>query len=154
MARRAVYKVKVRYTDDRTAIDYVDRLPSELRPELDRIQRAVLDTVRILSQLLRLRNAIVISAYVQLKHLVRELPEGTPAEDLAAEIARLSYVMSTIVASLDTLTHSRIKNLQEARFALTYGQTPKKRDLTHKARQPGQDFEQEPLEDEPPLDPD
>lgn len=128
MSRRAPTKHAVRYANNVVAINYVDRTAAELRPELARVQKAVLSGVRILAGILRLRNALIIEAYVQLKQTVRELPPEASNAEVAAEIARLSYVMGTLVESLGKLKNSRINNLQEARFTLTYGQTPKKRE--------------------------
>ncbi len=144
MARRLPSKYRVRYSDGALTINYVDRTAPELRAELDRVQRAVLSGVRILAGILRLRHALIISAYVQLKQCLREIPADAPPEDMAAEIARLSYVMGTLVESLGKLSNSRINNLQEARFTLTYGQTPKKREpMMTKKKAPRDDDEQQ-----------
>lgn len=128
MARRTPHKYRVCYSDTQTTINYVDRTATELRSELERVQAAVLSGVRILAGILRLRNALIIGAYVQLKHCLREIPATAAPEEVAMEIARLSHIMGVLVESLNKLSNSRINNLQEARFILTYGQTPKKRE--------------------------
>jgi hypothetical protein len=109
-------------------VDYVDRTEPELRQELARVQQAVSDGARMLTPILRIRNPVIVSAYTQLRYVLQSLPPDAPPEQMADEIARLSYVMEQTVELLDTLSNSRVNNLQEARFTLTYGRAPKKRD--------------------------
>jgi len=42
----------------------------------------------------------------------------------------LSFIMEDTVSLLNRLRHCRVGNIEKARFILTYGQTPKKRELT------------------------
>lgn len=126
--RTPARKIPVRYNDGTTDIDYVARTPSELRDELQRVQEAILEAARILSRLHRTRHIVIKTARFQLEHALRNLPNDSTDEDIAAELARLSYLMEDTLNILNKLTHCRISYLKQARFKLTYGQTPKRRE--------------------------
>ncbi len=126
--RRPPTKFAVRYVNGTETVDYVDRTESELRQELHRVQQAISNGTRMLVPILRVRHPVIVSAYTQLRHVLADMPADAPPEQVADEIARLSYVMEQTVELLDTLSNSRVNNLQEARFTLTYGRAPKKRD--------------------------
>ena len=122
-------KVRVAWTEaDGRVLEYVPRLPGELRGELERVTDSVRRALRILWPVRRLRHHCIVSARVQLQNCLRDVPADADEDWRANEIARLSYVMHTALGMLDQLRNSRVKWLGEARFTLTYGQTPKKRE--------------------------
>ena len=122
-------RIPVIYSDGVVRVEYVARAPSELSVEFRRVQRHILETIRILSTMKRIRHHIIKSARFQLSQAIREFEPGTCTEDaIAAEIARLSYLMEDTLNILNRLSCCRVANLEAARFKLTYGQTPKKRD--------------------------
>jgi len=126
--RRAPKKVDIIYNDGKNRIEYVARPPSELRRELERVQTRILRAIRILSTMKRIRHIVLRSASFQLRHCLRELSKDASHEEVAEEIARLSFLMEDTLGILGRLSHCRIANLEEARFELRYGQTHKKRD--------------------------
>lgn len=126
--RKSPQKVPVEYLDGSERVEYVGRLAKDLRPELERIQSEVLQSIRLINYLKRKRNSILVSVRVQLTECIREIPDDATSEWMADEIARLSYVMGNSLSDLNTLVNSRIPILEQIRFKLTYGQTPKKRD--------------------------
>jgi len=124
--------VRVRYTDSAgVSTEYVSRRPIDLPGEYLRVQRAVLDAVRMINTrgLKRLRHVVLDISRFQLSNSLRNIPADSSSEEFAGEIARLSYLMHEVLLQLARLRHSRIDHLQELRFKLTYGQTPKKREL-------------------------
>ena len=128
MAKRRL-KVPITYkTPDGVLIEYVPRYSSELVRELARVYTAVLQANRVLATLSRVRHIAIQSVHFQMANALRaplsEFDELTASD----EIARLSFIMEDAVGILSTLTNSRTANLQQLRFVLTYGQTPKKRD--------------------------
>lgn len=134
MVRRKVQKkIRVHYQD----IEYVPRARADLRPELGRVQSELKLAIRILFRARRYRHVAVSTARFQLENCLREIPEGASDQWLADEIGRLSYVMEDTLGILNRLKHSRVHYLEEARFKLTYGQTPKKRDPPGSAGQKG-----------------
>ncbi len=135
--RKAPKKVRVYFEGDRGLIEYVPRAPSDLRPELERVQADIRLTLRILHRARRYRHVAVSTARFQLENCLRDTPAGASDEWLADEIARLSYVMEDTLGILNRLKHSRMHYLEEARFRLTYGQTPKKRDPPGAAKRKG-----------------
>jgi len=130
--RSAANKIPVHYGDGTVAIEYVPRTPPELRAELSRVQRNIRETIRILSTLKRIRHHVIKSVRFQLDQALHKLPDDAADEDVAAEIARLSYLMEDTLNMLNRLTQCRIANIEKARFKLTYGQTPKKREPPEK----------------------
>lgn len=127
--RKAPDKVPVVYDDGVTNVEYVGKQKNELRPELERIVYEIKQVLRILQRLRRHRHIIIISARFQLVEALRDLPEELETEeDVANEIARLSFTMEDTLKLLGRLSNSRIPVLEAARFKLTYGQTPKRRE--------------------------
>lgn len=127
--RRAPRKLAVQWvTPEGEVLDFVDRTPSDLPIELARVRSHGLLAAKVLSRLKRLRNAEIIRARFELEHCQRPEPEDVPAEWYAQEIARLSYVYQQVLQVLNRLCHARTRWLEETRFLLTYGQTPKKRE--------------------------
>ncbi len=127
--RRKVKKILIMYDDGEVRRNYVSKAPSELRPELNRVQESIRIVLRILSRLYRTRHPVIVTSRFQLLNGLRSLTLTEMSdEEVAAEIARLSYLMEDTLGLLNKLEHSRTKHLEEARFTLTYGQTPQKRD--------------------------
>ena len=127
MARRT-RKIPVTYDDGRNVVEYVPRTPTELRREMTRVHEAVQTAVHVMSPLKRKRHAVIKAALFQLRHLLRKLPEEMTDEERATELARISYAMEDTLGILNKLVHCRVSHLETARFILTYGQTPKKRE--------------------------
>lgn len=121
-------KIPIVYQSGTQTIEYVGKTSSELRPEYARVRDAIHRALRVLSRLRRLRQIVLVSARFQLNEALRELPEDASDEQVADEIARLSFVMQDTFDVLAKLEHSRTPFIQEARFILTYGQTPRKRE--------------------------
>ncbi len=128
--RKPAFKFPVQYNEPGVSINYVSRATPEVWPELRRVRAAINDVIRILTTLKRIRNGVLVSTRFILLNCHRDLPDDTPLEIVAAEIGRLSYIMADALETLNTLKYCRIHHLEEARFKLTYGQTPKKRDPT------------------------
>jgi hypothetical protein len=126
--RRSTVKVPIRFRLGDITVEYVSRAEDQVWNEYCRVRNAVLDATRILNLLKRIRHPVLVTARVQLAHVLDDVQEDAELDVVAAEIARLSYVMDDTVTVLAGLKHCRVPHLQAARFALTYGQTPKKRD--------------------------
>lgn len=122
--RKPARRYEIRYE----AVEYLPRTAIEVWPEFRRVRAAINDVLRILSLLKRIKNGTLVSARFTLLNCYRDLPDDSPLELVASEIGRLSYVMADALTILSDLKHCRIHHLEEARFKLTYGQTPKKRD--------------------------
>jgi len=132
-ARKPAQKYTIRWAlDDGTKVTYVDRPAGELRSELERVRNAGLLAAKVLSRLRRVRNSSIQLALFELAHCSQAVPEDAPPKWLADEIARLSFTYSGVVKLLNLLSNSRVRWLEEARFLLTYGQTPIKRDTPTK----------------------
>lgn len=126
--RSSPKKVAIVYNDGQNRVEYVAKPPSGLRPELERVQFNILQAIRMLNTMRRIRHIVLRTASFQLSHSIRELPKDAGDQEVADEIARLSFLMEDTLLILRRLTHCRIANLEETRFKLQYGQTPKKRD--------------------------
>lgn len=127
--RRKVKKVVIKYDDGSVYRNYVGKTSSELRPEIERILESIRIVLRILTRLRRTRHPVIITSRFQLLNGIRELSlDDMTDEEIANEIARLSYLMEDTLSQLNKLEHSRTHHLEEARFRLTYGQTPQKRE--------------------------
>lgn len=122
-------RFRVHYSDGATQREYVPRTLPELRTELARIHKAIEESIRMLSTMSRVRHIVIKTALLQLTNARQPLPDGASAEELAGEIARLSMLMEDTLFILNKLKHCRIHHMEEARFKLLYGQTPKKREL-------------------------
>lgn len=121
-------KVLVRYVGEQGAVDYVSRTPAELDVELARVRKSRVEALRILSRVRRLRHPVISSARFQLMACAGpETNEGTVTEK-ATELARLSQSLEQACNTLARLSNSRVRWLEEARFTLTYGATPKCRE--------------------------
>jgi hypothetical protein len=131
MAKRArrTIKIPVIYQQGPIRIEYVDKTPSELDPELARVRESVHRALQILARLSRLKHIAIVSARFQLQNCLSELKPDSSHDDKAKELARINYTMEDTLGLLNRLSNSRIEWLEAARFQLTYGQTPKKRDL-------------------------
>ncbi len=131
MARKLIKKEPIKYIKpDGTPTIYVARAASELMAEYERIKMHILRSIRVISTMKRVRHTSIISVRFELNNVLRSPDQLTSPTLLAAEIARMSFVMENCVNELNVLVHSRTDNLQELRFLLTYGQTPKMRDVT------------------------
>ena len=134
MARRARGKVfKLEYRSPLgDVIRYVDRREEDLLPEYIRVRTAILDAVRIINSrsLKRLKNVVLDITRFQLTNSLKPISDTATAQELVAEITRLSFIMEDAVKTLARLSNSRVDHLQDLRFRLTYGQTPRRRDLT------------------------
>lgn len=141
--RRLPKKLPVVWTtDDGTVVEYVPRIASELRPEFERVREHGLRAARVLSRLKRHKNIILVSARFELEHCHQAPPEGAGDEWYAREIARLSYVYEQTHQLLSRLVNSRIQFIENARFLLTYGQTPTKREPATSYSKPQDDEEE------------
>lgn len=121
-------KIEITYRDGDTVIHYVPRPNALLWPELTRVRKAINDALRILYHVKRVRHIVIASTRFQLSNAARDITEEDEPQVIADEIARLSYVMDTALRTLEELKHCRVKFLEEVRFTLKYGQTPKKRE--------------------------
>ena len=121
-------KVPIRYQTADQRVDYVPRRPAELPVELDRVRTGILRALRVLNRMKRIRHSAIVGARFQLEQALCDVPAGASEEWMADEIGRLSFVMADSLKLLSQLCHSRTHWLEEARFILTYGQTPKKRE--------------------------
>lgn len=122
-------RFRVYYDDGVTQREYVPRTLPELRSELSRIHQAIYEATRMLSTMGRVKHVVIKTALLQLRNARRTVPDDAPAEELAGEIARLSVLMEDTLFILNKLKHCRVHHMEEARFKLLYGQTPKKREL-------------------------
>lgn len=123
------FKICIRFTSPEETIEYISKTPDELWVEYERILQAIKDALRALSRIRFVRNIVIATAQLQLQSAVRPLPEDISDEELAKEIARLSKLMEDTIKILSRLSNSRTQWLEEARFILTYGQTPKKKEM-------------------------
>jgi hypothetical protein len=122
---RAAKKIPIKFGD----IEYVGRHKNELMPELNRVQSEIRQVLRLLNYLKRKRNHVLAMARFQLMESLRTVPDDSTPDFIADEIARLSYVMSNTLDIINQLRNSRTPMLEEIRFKLTYGQTPRKREI-------------------------
>lgn len=125
--RKKPNKLPVIYKDSKVRIVYVSRSPEELFPEAVRIYSAVQVALRHLHLLRRSPHAAIHAAEWQLANVVAP-PAWATTPLLVDYISTTSYLMEDTLNILATIKHSTIEELQQARFLLTYGQTPKKRD--------------------------
>jgi len=125
-------RFEVSYLYKGETVEFVPRLASEVLPELYRIYEAVLNASRTLATMRRVRHWAVQSARFQLANAIRAPLSSFTPETGAAEIARLSCVLQDTLEILSTLCNSRTTNLEQTRFILTYGQTPRKREQVMK----------------------
>jgi hypothetical protein len=123
--------VSVIYENNGVRVEYVNRKETDIPAEYQRVKEAVLAANLIVNRyrVRRVRHIILDVCRFQLANSLRELPPETPVEVLASEIARLSFLMQETLTGINRLCHSRIAFLEELRFKLTYGQSPKKRDV-------------------------
>lgn len=119
------------YQDGVTRIDYVSRKVTEVAGEYERVKAAVLEANRIINryQMRRVRHVVLDVCRFQLANALVDVPPDSTPEAFAQEIARLSYLMQEALNGLNRLCNSRVWFLEELRFKLTYGQSPKKRDF-------------------------
>lgn len=122
-------KVPVRFHDGCSVIEYVSRTPKELQTEIERVRRSRLEALRVLRRVKRIRHPAVLSARFQL--IVCDTPQS--ADDMspkqkAEELARMSRALELARDTLGRLSNSRVRWLEEARFVLAYGSTPRCRD--------------------------
>lgn len=128
MARRKrTNKLPIIYKNGATKVVYVSRAPDELLTEAKRMYGCIQVALRQLKSLKRTRHAALKGAVWQLTQ-VEEPSAGESIASLVDYIAVVSYLMEDSLAMLASLKNSKIDELEEARFNLTYGQTPKKRD--------------------------
>ncbi len=122
-------KIPVIYSHGKDHIIYVARLPAELAAEHARVVVCLGKALHQL-KLLRSPHPAVATARTQLEHCDCQLPEQATHYDIAKRIATLSFTMADTFQILAALSNSNVDRLKEARFQLTFGQTPKQRDLT------------------------
>lgn len=128
MARRKrANKLSIIYKRGDVKIVYVPRATEDLLPEAKRIHVCVSRALRTLRLLRRTRHAAIKAAIWQLEQLPPPTKDMTDTE-LVTYIGVTSYTMEDTLGLLGELKTSKIDELQAARFQLTYGQTPKKRD--------------------------
>lgn len=126
--RKSAKKFPVCYISSAGEIQYVGRTRAELPRELERVRNSIHAALRILFRLRRVRHKVIVTATFQLRNCLREIPESDDPYWVASEIARLSYIMEDTRKIIDRLKNSRTHWLEQVRFTLTYGQTPKQRD--------------------------
>ncbi len=122
-------KVPVIYSHGKDHVVYVARLPGELLAEHKRVVFCLGKALHQL-KLLRSPNPAVAAARAQLESCDCALPEHATHYEIAKRIAVLSFIMADTFQILAAMSNSNIERLKEARFQLTFGQTPKQRDLT------------------------
>jgi hypothetical protein len=122
-------KIPVIYSHGKDHVVYVARLPGELLAEHRRVVFC-LDKALHQLKLLRSPHPAVAAARVQLEQCDCSLPEQPTHYEIAKRIATLSFIMADTLQILAALSNSNVERLKEARFQLTFGQTPKQRDLT------------------------
>ena len=128
MARRKrANKLPIVYRSGSSKVVYVSRAPDELFTEAKRVWGSIQVALRQLKALKRTRHSALRGAVWQLSQVEPPLKEANTAS-LVDYIATVSYLMEDSISMLATLKNSKIDELEEARFHLTYGQTPKKRD--------------------------
>jgi hypothetical protein len=146
--RRVPKKFPIRWTNaDGSTIEYVDRAESELRAELERVRDHGFRAAKVLSRIRTGRHVVIVAARFELEHCQRVVPDDASSAWLSAEIARLSYVYQQTLELLNRLSNSRIHWLEETRFLLTYGQTPKKREAAGNFTSRGSSYEPEGVQD-------
>jgi hypothetical protein len=116
------------YDNGIVKVDFVGRIAKELPKEFERVKLSIVKSIRLLAYLKRSPHPAIKAATFQLENAVRPI-DANNMQDIADEIARLSFIMADTVTLLATLSNSEIEQLQRLRFELTYGQTPKKREL-------------------------
>lgn len=121
-------------------IEYVDKTAHELRIELQRVHAAVATTQMLLSRLPRALHPGIKAARFQLANMLRDVSALTD-DEAADELARLNYCMEDALALLNMLSDSKVEWLEKARFELTFGQTPRKRELIGTPKDRDYDFE-------------
>lgn len=139
--RPAVNKFVIAYEHNGKRIEYVGRTLAELAPEYRRIVTHLKWAIRELRQL-RSPNPWVVATLVQLQTVPVIDPMSCAADQVAYEIAQVSFIMEDALNMLAHLKHSTVERLEAARFALTYGQTPKRRDLEPVIQSAGYDVEE------------
>lgn len=125
--RKRTNKMQIVFRNGATRVVYVSRAPDELFDEASRIHTCSLSALRQLRLLKRTRHAAVKAAVWQLEQLAEPNPKWSTAA-LVDYIASASFLMEDTLGILSALKNSNIDELRAARFQLTYGQTPKKRD--------------------------
>lgn len=132
--RQKVKTVAVTYRNGEQVIEYVSRRPSDLIHEYRRIRQAILDANVIINKypVRRVRHVLLDICRFQLANSLRDIDDSATPVELAGEVARLSFLMSEALVGINRLRHSRVAFLEELRFKLTYGQSPRKRDVDNK----------------------
>jgi len=121
-------KIPVSYSHGDVKVVYVARLPGDLRNEHKRMVFCMQMALRQL-KLLRSPHPAVAAARLQLENCDVSLPTTSTHQEVAQRLAILSYTFEDTVKILAALSNSKIARLTEARFQLTFGQTPKQREL-------------------------
>jgi len=133
MARRSKSSVSTKlpiiYETPTDRVEYVGKEPDELWPELRRIHTVIRSCIRMLSRIRFVRHIVLVSARFQLMNSLRTMSDTASDDELAQEIARLNFLLGDTVKILDQLSNSRTPLLEELRFTLTYGQTPRRREV-------------------------
>ena len=134
MARRKKNKpVRIIYASRFGPVEYVSRMPDELPKELDRLLRASTHSILLLNRLKRYKHGVLIAATGILKACVACVDQRMPANphenDYLYHIARTNQTMQRALDVLSQLKHCKVDALEEVRFKLLYGQTPRKREM-------------------------
>lgn len=123
-------------------IEYVDKSPFELRAELQRVYAAIATASKLFERLARFRHPAIPAARFQLANAIRET-SGMDDEALANELARLNYTMEDTVRILSLMSLCEQEWLEKIRFELTFGQTPRKRELVGNTKDKNYEYTQE-----------
>lgn len=135
MSKKKNIKYPIVWTSNGEEFVYVDKLTPELRPEYRRLADSIRLGIRMLSFMRRIRHPAIVSARFNLLNAGVVDPDSLSDEQVALELGRLSHLMHDTVTLLNQLSGSRIDHLEQARFQLTFGQVPKKRDLHGPSKQ-------------------
>lgn len=124
MARKAPKRYKLLCIHNAAPIRFIDKFDYELGIELARLAVVVDECKHLASYCTRLPNP-KIKAGIAAIHLIEPQLSAT---DVPSEICRINCALIDILALLNAVKHSKLPFLQRLRFALTYGQTHRKRD--------------------------
>jgi hypothetical protein len=108
-------------------IEYVGKYTHELKPEIARLLETIQEAKALLDRLSRFRHIAITTAKFQLANTSSD--PDLAIEALPKEIARLNYLMEDSLGLLNILCDSKLHWLEQARFKLTFGQTPRKREM-------------------------
>ncbi len=108
-------------------IRHIDLQEEAVTTEVTRLQAVIHDVLRLLARAPRCRHFIFQNARFKLKRAIESFVQPASTEQAVAEVGRLNFILADAGVILSRM-RSTFAALDEARFAIRYGQTARKRE--------------------------